>query len=74
MRMVYDWEKASRSTDSVGKAENDVADAIEFCDLVLEIPVFHDSATTVKFIRMFDHLLDVFNSTNPYGKYLKSPR
>ena len=36
-----------------------VADAIEFCDLVLEIPAFHDSAPTVKFIRIFDHLFDI---------------
>ena len=27
----------------------------------------------VKFIRMFDHLFDVFNSRNPLGKYYKSP-
>jgi hypothetical protein len=46
-----------------------VADAIEFCDLVLEIPAFHDSAPTVKFIRIFDHLFDIFNSRNPYGKH-----
>ncbi len=39
-----------------------VADAIEFCDLVLEIPAVHDSAPTVKFIRLFD----------PYGKHYKS--
>ena len=50
-----------------------VADAIEFCDLVLEIPAFHDSAPTVKFIRIFDHLFDIFNSRNPYGKHYKSP-
>ena len=50
-----------------------VEDAIEFCDLVLEIPAFHDSAPTVKFIRIFDHLFDIFNSRNPYGKHYKSP-
>ena len=50
-----------------------VGDAIEFCDQVLEIPVFRDSAPTVKFIRIFDHLFDVFNSRNPYGKYFKNP-
>ena len=49
-----------------------VADAIEFCDLVLEIPAFHDSAPTVKFIRIFDHLFDIFNSRNTYGKHYKS--
>ena len=50
-----------------------VADAIEFCDLVLEIPAFHDSAPTVKFIRIFDHLFNIFNSRNPYWKALQKP-
>ena len=36
-----------------------VTDANEFCDHVFKIPAFHDSAPTVKFIIMFDHLFDL---------------
>ena len=38
-----------------------VTDAIEFCDHVFKIPAFYDSAPTVKFVIMPDHLFDVFN-------------
>ena len=68
------WAKQKMKVDLAAQTISaSVADAIEFCDQVLKIPAFHDSAPTVKFIRMFDHLFDVFNSRNPHGKYFKSP-
>ena len=68
------WEKQKMKVNLAAQTISaSVADAIEFCDLVLEIPAFHDSAPTVKFIRIFDHLFDILNSRNPYGKHYKSP-
>ena len=69
------WAKQKMKVDLAAQTISaSVADAIEFCDQVLKIPAFHDSAPTVKFIRMFDHLFDVFNSQNPHGKYFKPLR
>ncbi|CAB3990496.1 Hypothetical predicted protein [Paramuricea clavata] len=68
------WAKQKMKVNFAAQTISEsVADAIEFCDLVLEIPALHDSAPTVKFIRIFDHLFDIFNSRNPYGKHYKSP-
>lgn len=44
-----------------------VADALDFLNYDLQIPIFKGSETTVKFIRMADRLFDVFNSKNIFG-------
>ena len=49
-----------------------VADAIEYCINVLTLKQFEGSAATVKFIRLFDCLLDILNSRNPCAKGYKS--
>ncbi|CAH0718939.1 unnamed protein product, partial [Brenthis ino] len=50
-----------------------VADAIEFCDQVLNLPDFKGSGPTVKFIRCIDRIFDFLNVRNPLGKGFKSP-
>jgi len=50
-----------------------VATAIEFCDTVLNLPHFEGCEATVKFLRLFDHLFDIFNSRNPFAKGFKAP-
>ena len=68
------WEKQKMKVNLAAQTISaSVADAIEFCDQVLKFPAFRGSSPTVKFIRMFDHLFDVFNSRNLLGKYYKSP-
>ncbi|KAF4514120.1 UNVERIFIED_CONTAM: hypothetical protein B566_EDAN019065 [Ephemera danica] len=50
-----------------------VADAIEYCATVLNLPNFQGSAATVKFIRIIDRLFDILNSSSPIGKGFKAP-
>lgn len=50
-----------------------VADAIEFCDEVLQLPEFKGSAPTVRFIRAVDRIFDFLNVRNPWGRGYKSP-
>jgi len=40
---------------------------------VIFIKRFKGSTATVKFIQIFDHLFDLLNSRNPFGKGYKSP-
>ncbi|XP_065665665.1 uncharacterized protein LOC136087087 [Hydra vulgaris] len=49
-----------------------VANAIEFCCKDLKLMQFQGSDATVKFIRIFDRLLDILNSRNPFAKGYKS--
>lgn len=48
-----------------------VADTIEFLDVSMKIPEFHDSQSTVTSIRTIDKLFDMLNSRNPIGKGYK---
>lgn len=41
-----------------------VADSIEFCDKILQLPKFKNSEATVKFIRIVNKLFDILNSRN----------
>lgn len=50
-----------------------VADAIEFCEKVLQLPEFKGSAPTVRFIRAVDRIFDFLNVRNPWGRGYKSP-
>lgn len=50
-----------------------VADAIEFCDKILNLPDFSGSAATVRFIRAVDRIFDFLNVRNPWGRGFKSP-
>lgn len=49
-----------------------VADAIDFCAYDLKYPQFADSAPT-RFIRLINHLFDIFNSINMRQKGFKQP-
>lgn len=50
-----------------------VADAIEFCDKILNLSEFKGSGPTVKFIRAVDRIFDFLNVRNPWGKGFKRP-
>lgn len=50
-----------------------VADAIEYLREEKDVPRFRGSEATCKFIRTFDKLFDICNSSSPIGKYSKSP-
>lgn len=50
-----------------------VADAIEFCDKILNLPEFSGSAATVRFIRAVDRICDFLNVRNPWGQGFKNP-
>jgi hypothetical protein len=50
-----------------------VADALHFCRDDLHLPEFSGSDATCRFIEYFDHLFDLLNSRNPFGKKFKEP-
>ena len=50
-----------------------VATAIDFLRDDLGLPQFLDSEPTCKFLRLFDMIFDLCNSTNPFAKGFKSP-
>lgn len=50
-----------------------IANALEYCRTVLDLPEFAGSAATERFIRKFDRLFDVFNSQNHLGKGFNAP-
>ena len=67
----------------MGAAENEVnlaaqafsssvADAIQYCTNVLNLPQFQGSEATVQFIRLFDHLFDILNTRNPCATGFKA--
>ena len=68
------WRKQKMKVNLAAQALSaSVADALEYSDTVLALPQFSDSATTVKFLRIFDELFDVLNSRNPFGTGFKAP-
>lgn len=44
-----------------------VANAIEFCDKILQLPEFKNSGPTVKFIRTVDRIFDFLSVRNPWS-------
>ena len=50
-----------------------VANALEFCRDVLQLPEFKNCTATVKFLRTFNELLDILNSCNMRQEKLKKP-
>ena len=51
-----------------------IADALEFCEGKLQgMPQFDGCGPTVKFICIFDRLLDILNFRNPRAKTFKAP-
>ena len=50
-----------------------VANAIDHCRENLKLPEFKDSAPTSKFLRKFDELFDLCNSSSKFGKWSKAP-
>lgn len=50
-----------------------VADSLEFCMTDMKLPDFVNCTATIKYIRTFDRLFDIFNSRNRLAKYSKSP-
>lgn len=62
--------KVALAAQTVSKS---VADALDFLNDDLQIPIFKDSKATVKFIRMADSLFDSFNSRNVLGLNFKAP-
>jgi len=50
-----------------------VATALDFAREDLGLPQFQGSKPTTEFIRVFNNLLDILNSTNRLGKLYKSP-
>ena len=49
-----------------------VANALYYCDTVLQLPQFKDCNATIMFLKVFDGLFDILNSRNPTGKGLKA--
>lgn len=50
-----------------------VANGIDHCRENLKLPEFQDSAPTTKFLRIFDELFDLLNSSSKFGAWSKSP-
>ena len=50
-----------------------VANAIDHCRENLKIPGFEDSAATSRFLRMFNDLFDLLNSSSKFGAWSKAP-
>ena len=50
---------------------NSVADAIEFCNKDLKLSEFSDSEATCQFLRVFNRIFDILDSTQPFC--LKKP-
>ena len=44
------------------------ADAIDYCREVLKLSQFQGSSATTRFLRMFDEIFDLLNSTSKFGK------
>ncbi len=68
------WKHQKMKVNLAAQAfSSSVADAIDYCREVLNIPQFQGSEATLKFLRIFDHLFDILNSRNPLAKGYKSP-
>lgn len=50
-----------------------VASALELCKNTLMLPQFQDCSATIKFIRIFNDLFDIFNSKNQKQYNFKKP-
>ena len=50
-----------------------MADAIEYCNETIKMVDFQRSEATVRFIRAFERLFDIFNSRNPRAQNFKAP-
>jgi len=64
--------KVSLATQTLGSSVASVASAIDFLR-DLGLPVFAASEATCKFIRIFDELFDIYNSSSFCAKGFKSP-
>lgn len=58
---------------AVQTLSNRVADALEYLDLELKEPEFHEARYTARFLRMFNNLFDVLNSKTKFGIMFKRP-
>ncbi|KAL3199572.1 hypothetical protein MRX96_001334 [Rhipicephalus microplus] len=68
------WEKQKMKVRYAAQAlSSSVADALDFCENVLKLPQFRGASATSKFVRVFDHLFDLFNSRNPFARSYKAP-
>ncbi|KAL3182393.1 hypothetical protein MRX96_034667 [Rhipicephalus microplus] len=68
------WEKQKMKVRYAAQAlSSSVADALDFCENVLKLPQFRGASATSKFVRVFDHLFDLFNSRNPFSRSYKAP-
>ncbi|XP_076301631.1 uncharacterized protein LOC143219578 [Lasioglossum baleicum] len=50
-----------------------VADSLEFCCDILQLPEFQGCKATARFLRCVDTIFDFLNVRNPWGKHTKSP-
>ena len=66
------WQKKMKVKLATQIISNSSADAIEFCAKVLNLDQFQGSEGTVRFLRIFNQLFDIFNSRNPFAKGTKS--
>ncbi|KAL3181293.1 hypothetical protein MRX96_008789 [Rhipicephalus microplus] len=68
------WEKQKMKVRYAAQAlSSSVADALDFCENVLKLPQFRGASATSMFVRVFDHLFDLFNSRNPFARSYKAP-
>ena len=67
------WEQQKTKVNLAAQAfSSSVADAIQYCTNVLNLPQFQDSEATVQFIRLFDHPFDILNTRNPCATGFKA--
>ena len=68
------WENNTMNVKLTAQVRsNSVARAIDFANFDLKLPQFTHSEVTSKFIRMFDRMFNLCNSSNPMAKGMKSP-
>ena len=67
------WQQKMKVPLAVQLISDSVAGAIEFCSKDLKRVEFQGCEATVRFIRIFNRLFDIFNSRNPFAKESKSP-
>ncbi|KAL3186158.1 hypothetical protein MRX96_027895 [Rhipicephalus microplus] len=73
-RVHVQWEQQKMKVRYAAQAlSSSVADAMDFCENVLKLPQFRGASATSKFVRVFDHLFDLFNSRNPFARSYKAP-
>jgi hypothetical protein len=58
---------------AVQTLSSSVADAIDYCEKILQLPQFSGASATVKFIRYIDKLFDLLNSSSPVCNTYKAP-